>query len=604
MRTTASTLAHAFREVAARFPERTAVTAPDGELTYRRLDERSDALAGRLAGRGVQPGDVVSLLAPRGTGLIVGMVGILKAGAAYLPIDPEYPETRVSWMVRDSGSRALVSVSDVIAGLSRPVDAKVVLLDPPSAEAGTEPPAGVPGDADSVAYVIYTSGSTGEPKGVQVEHRSVLHLFEATKDMFKFRETDVWSVFHSAAFDFSVWEIWGALLYGGQMVLVPRETTRSDRAFHGLLREHGVTVLNQTPSAFRLLSAADEHAEHKLDALRLVILGGERLDPPALRPWLERYGDENPRLVNMYGITEATVHASYRPLGHADLAGDGPSPIGSPLPGITFHVLDDDQAPVPPGVPGELYIEGPQITRGYLNRPHLDAERLRGPDGPDGVPRRRLRTGDRVVMAPSGDYRYLGRVDDQIQLRGYRIEPGEIESVLSGFPEVAQAAVVPRDYGEGDVRLTAYVTGPGAGPALGTALRERVAATLPQHMCPSHYVVLDELPLTVNGKVDRDRLPDPEHLDGDDRAAGHRGTEERVSEIWRTILNVPEIPLDADFFHLGGNSLSLLRMFTRVNTAFGIDMDITVLVGGATVRNLSAQINLVTAETAGAQAAG
>lgn len=502
MRREERTLVTAFESAVERFADRVAVSAPDSELTYQRLNEEASVLAGRLAKFGVGPGQAVTLLAPRTTGLVVGILGILKAGAAYVPVDPAYPSARVNWTIRDSKSPVVVSTAQAATVLGDP-EADVLLLDQvPARTTGRQRCKATSRD---VAYIIYTSGSAGEPKGVQVEHHSVLRLFETTRDWFEFDEDDVWSVFHSAAFDFSVWEIWGALLFGGRLVLVPQDVTRSPESFHELLRRQQVTILNQTPSAFRHLADADAASACRLDDLRLVVLGGDRLDVATLAPWMQRYGDERPRLVNMYGITEAVVHATYRPLTLADLSRDGPSPIGLPLPGMTFHLKDGQGAPAAPGTPGELFIEGPALARGYLARPELTAERFLTGQSADG-PTRLLRTGDQLVVLPSGEYGYLGRVDDQLKIRGYRIEPGEIEAFLHRQPEVAQAAVIAHDYGNGDVRLIAYVVAATDAPDLSATLREQAAGHLPQHMRPSGYIVVDELPLTLNGKIDRARL--------------------------------------------------------------------------------------------------
>ena len=590
------TLTDMFQDVVERFPDKVAVTTAQGELTYRQLNARADALGHRLTRTGVRPGAVVALLAPRNADLLVGMLGILKAGAAYLPIDPGSPAERIRWTVQDSQSLVVVSTSALSAPLSG-LDADVVLLDglpaaPSRADRGELPSAG----SDDLAYVIYTSGSTGLPKGVQVEHRSVVRLFDVTQPFFGFDENDVWSAFHSAAFDFSVWEIWGALLFGGRLVMVPQQTARSPKDFHALLLAQGVTVLNQTPSAFRRLAAVEARDLQPLPLLRTVVLGGEKLDPATLRPWVERHGDEHPRLVNMYGITEATVHSTYRPLLRADLEGEGPSPIGEPLPDLAFHVLDEDELPVVEGEPGELYIEGPGLARGYLGRPELDKERFIELVGADGLPHRCYRTGDRIVALPGGGYGYLGRTDDQVKIRGHRVEPGEIESLINRHPDVAQSVVLPHDYGEDDVRLIAHVASRTAGPALAAVLAERTAAALPAHMRPSRYVVLPELPLTLNGKVDKARLPSPEGTGASAQELGAPGssptcTEERIAEVWRVVLDVPRVERDADFFDLGGTSLSLLRMFNRVNEVFGLDLDITVLIDGATVRLLGRHVD-------------
>ncbi|MEU4888501.1 amino acid adenylation domain-containing protein [Streptomyces xinghaiensis] len=602
------TLVELFDSRAAQFPDRVAVTADDGDLTYRELNRRSGLLAAELRAAGAGPGTTVVLPAPRGARLLIGVLGILKAGAAYVPVDPGDPPERIAWTVRDSGAAVIVTTPER-AGTVVGHEARVVLLDQPAAEpaAGAEPSAegaakGAAPTAGSPAYVIYTSGSTGVPKGVPVEHHQVVRLFEATRERFGFDENDVWTLCHSAAFDFSVWEMWGALLFGGRLVVVPLETVRSPDALHELLRRERVTVLNQTPSAFGRLAAADARSPERLTSLRVVVFGGARLEPAMLRDWFERHGDESPRLVNMYGLTEATVHASYRPLGVGDLDAHGASPIGHPLPGLVFHVLGDDGRPVAEGEPGELYIEGAGLARGYLGRPDLNKERFVDHTAPDGTVRRCYRTGDRVVALPGGGYGYLGRTDDQMKIRGYRVEPGEIEAVLVRHEAVSAAAVLPHDYGGSDVRVVAYVESGARAETLAPELGEAAGAALPPHMRPSAYVVLPELPLTRNGKVDKDRLPAPVagaasapvHIaagDGDGDGPELAATERRVAGIWQSVLDVSEVPADADFFDLGGTSLSLLRMFEQVNEAFGIDLEITVLIDGATVRALARHVD-------------
>jgi syringomycin synthetase protein SyrB1 len=599
----ARTIARAFRGAVEQFPDRTAVTAPDGDLTYRELDARTDALAEELQRAGARRDTPVTLLTPRGTDLVVGMLGILKAGAAYLPIDSEYPPARIAWTVRDSGSRLAVvttATAHLLTGTRQRPGTRVVTLDDvPTAPTGSTVP-DTAGDGHDLAYVLYTSGSTGDPKGVLVEQHSVLRLFDAVRRQLAFDEHDVWSMFHSAAFDFSVWEIWGPLLSGGRLLIVPREVARAPEAFRELLRAEGVTVLSQTPSAFHGLVAADLRTGADPGALRLVVLGGEALDVPALRPWIDRYGTDRPRLVNMYGITEATVHASYRRLDRTDLDRHGPSPIGAPLADLSFHLLGDDGRPPAAGEPGELFIEGPGLARGYLDRPELEAERFVAHVGADGVRHRRLRTGDRVVALPEGGYGYLGRVDDQLKIRGHRVEPGEIEAVLAGHGEVRRAVVVPHDYGDADVRLVAYVQSAAAPESLAAELAARAGELLPAYMCPSRYVTLTELPLTANGKVDKGRLPAPRSAAGPAGPAGTTlGTAERIAGIWRSVLDVPHVGEDEDFFTLGGTSLSLVRMFARVNEEFATDLDITVLIDGATVGALTPHVDAALAQRAG-----
>ncbi|OLZ74781.1 alanine-phosphoribitol ligase [Streptomyces sp. IMTB 2501] len=589
-----------FEDVVARFPDRVAVTAEDRELTYQELDHRAAAVARRLREAGVGTGSLVALLVPRTSRLVVGLLGILKSGAAYVPVDPGYPRERIAWTLKDSGVTHLVT-TDELSGPLGDLGVDVLVLD--ESATASEPPADAgPGD---LAYVIYTSGSTGVPKGVEVEHRHVVRLFDVTRGWYGFDEHDVWSLFHSVAFDFSVWEFWGALLFGGRLVVVSQESARSPEAFHELLREQRVTVLNQTPSAFVRLAAVDETARHPLTALRVVVFGGERLEPAALRGWFDRHGGERPRLVNMYGITEATVHASYRPVTADDIGASGVSPIGVPLPDLGFHVLDEHGRPVADGSPGELYLSGAGLARGYLGRPELNKERFVEVPGPDGTLLRCYRTGDRVRALADGGYGYLGRADDQMKIRGYRIEPGEIEAVLVQHAEVSAAVAVAHDYGAGDLRIVAHVASGTPADVLAPRLGERAAAVLPPHMRPSAYVVLPELPLTLNGKVDKARLPEPTAEAAlapvavtPDTAGELTGSERRIALIWQSVLELPEVGRDTDFFDLGGTSLSLLRMFGQVNEEFGTDLDITVLIEGATVEALARHVDAALSGTA------
>ncbi|MFD4763041.1 amino acid adenylation domain-containing protein [Streptomyces sp. NPDC058439] len=446
-----------FEEVAARRPDTTAVTFGESALSYRELNTRANRLAHHLRDLGVGPDVLVALCLPRSEQMVIGLLAVLKAGGAYVPLDPASPSERLAHALADSAPHAVLTDGPLPEGTA---SGDVPLIDL-RADAGrwatapnTDPPDQAAGPG-SLAYVIYTSGSTGTPKGVMVEHRNVTRLFKATRDWFRFGEDDVWTLFHSFAFDFSVWEIWGALLHGGRLVIVPEPTTRDPREFHALLCAEGVTVLNQTPSGFRQLIAAqgEDSAAHRL---RTVVFGGEALDIAALRPWLSRPVNRATELVNMYGITETTVHVTYRPLSEADLDGTG-SPIGVHIPDLRTYVVDRHGRPAPVGAVGELYVGGAGVARGYLNRPELTAERfLRDPfrDEPDA---RVYRTGDLARRLPDGTLEYLGRNDQQVKVRGFRIELGEIEARLGAHEGVEDARVLLRDYGDEDQRLVGYV---------------------------------------------------------------------------------------------------------------------------------------------------
>jgi len=583
-----------FAATAEAFADRPAVSAPDGGLTYHDLARASDGLAGRLSALGAGPETVIGLYLSRSTQMVVGVVGIVKSGGAYLPIDPSAPAERLRWLLADSGAGIVVTESALADRLDGYAGAVVVLDGPDRAPSV---PVTSPRHGKDLCYVIYTSGSTGTPKGVMVEHHSVVRLFESTQHWYGFDEHDTWAMFHSIAFDFSVWEMWGALLHGGHLVVVSHDTARSPADLLTLLADARVTVLNQTPSAFRQLMAAEATSMADLPALRLVIFGGERLDIASIGPWIARRGDLVPQLVNMYGITEATVHASYRRIRATDLSAPEISPIGEPLPDLGFVVVDPTGAPVGPGGAGELCISGPGVARGYLGRAELTAERFVVPGSGDSAGARRLRTGDLVRGDGEGGYVYIGRDDDQIKVRGYRIEPREVEVILERHPLVDASVLRAWDFGDGDTRLVAYLV-----PSVGVAgdverwraLQAELAATvtevLPRHMCPSAYVVLAALPVTTNGKVDRAALPRPPPLCSSRLGDGFTPTQSAIATVWREVMGVDVTSPEDDFFDLGGTSLALVRMFTHVNILFGTDLEITVLLDGATVGNLAASV--------------
>ncbi|MGW4407595.1 amino acid adenylation domain-containing protein [Nonomuraea sp. NPDC004702] len=543
-----------FAERAAKAPDRIAVTCGAEEITYGDLDARADRLACLLQAAGTGPGVLVGLCADRGIDLVAGLLAILKAGGAYVPIDPGYPAGRTAYLLEDSGVRTVVTTSGVAGRLGGVLPGEVVLAD-------AEPPEGRPAATardEDLAYVIYTSGSTGAPKGVLVEHRNVVRLLERTEQWFGFGDDDVWTLFHSVSFDFSVWELWGALLYGGRLVIVPADVARSPESLRRLLVAEGVTVLNQTPSAFRHLVAADARQEEPSPyRLRRIVFGGERLDVELLAPWIDRYGDEHPQLVNMYGITETTVHVTYRRVRAADLGHPELSPIGVPIPDLRLDVLDEHGRPA---TTGNLHVSGPGLARGYLDRPELTAERFRvAPDGG-----RRYDSGDVVTRLPGGEYAYLGRSDDQIKVRGFRLEPREIELCLLGHPGVAHAVVAHRDYGEGDVRLLAFVVPDGdPGPDLIDQLTERAASRLPAHARPSTYHIVSEIPMTPQGKADRAALA---------RSAQASSAAKVVQRIAEDVLERDEVPPRVDLFDLGATSLAMTRIIAQVNERFGLEL--------------------------------
>ncbi|WP_369263203.1 amino acid adenylation domain-containing protein [Streptomyces sp. R35] len=568
-----------FAARAARLPDRTAVVCEDERLTYQELDERSTALALALAERNVRPGDRVGVCLERGLDLVVALLAVLKAGAAYVPLDPGYPQDRLAFIAEDTG--LATAVTDRDPALLPP---GLTLLPPTAVPTGPgrELPAA---DPERAAYVIHTSGSTGTPKGVVVRHRNVTALLAATAgpEGFAFDEHDAWSFFHSFAFDFSVWEIWGCLLTGGRLVVVPHWSARDPERFHALLARERVTVLNQTPSAFAQLLAADESADVPL-SVRLLIFGGEPLEPALLLPWFDRYPERVCRAVNMYGITETTVHCTWRTLTRAD-ALSGTRSVGRALPGWRLYVLDEEGRPAAPGVPGEIHVSGAGVAAGYLNRPELTEGRfVRGrlAERPDEL---LYRSGDRGRLLPDGELEHLGRLDDQVKIRGHRIELGEIRGTLLAHPAVTAAAAVVRDaHDAAAARIDAYLVTPEQ-RADTAEIRQWLAERLPAHVLPATLTVVPALPLTANGKLDTARLPAPSPRQAPARpaeepsgraaspaptgphsaarrtggTAGAPDTAHQLCEVWQQLLGVP-VGVDDNFFEMGGNSLLAVRL--------------------------------------------
>nr|BFE60206.1 hypothetical protein GCM10020063_047320 [Dactylosporangium thailandense] len=596
----AATLPAWFEARAAATPDAVAVVFGDTELSYGQLNARANRLARALVERGAGPERFVAVLLPRSVDMIVAVLAVLKAGAAYLPVEPALPARRIELMLNDVEPVAIVTASTVDDPVAH--RARIVLDDPDTAAALRARPGGDLADGERVApllaqhpaYVIYTSGSTGNPKGVLVAHRSVVSLMSGTRDTYRFGPDDVWAMVHSLAFDVSVWEIWGALLHGGRLVVVPAEVTRSPADLLDLLAAHRVTVLNQTPSAFYELLRADRPGERPL-ALRTIVFAGEALSFERVRDWYAGRPHDPARLVNMYGITETTVHTTTLAL-DAGLVTDFPSRslIGRAIPGLAVLVLDAGLRPVPPGVTGELYVVGPQLARGYLNRPALTAERFVA--CPFGAPGERMyRSGDLGRWRADGSLEYLGRADQQVKIRGFRIEIGEVETVLAEHPGIAHAAVVAREDVAGDRRLVGYVVpGPALDPRaaaeLPGRLRRHAGARLPEYMVPAAVVVLDRLPLTVNGKLDRRALPAPDYAAASTRRAARTVREELLCDAFAAVLGLAAVGVDDNFFDLGGHSLLATRLVAHVRAVLGVELTVRTLFESPSAAALAAAL--------------
>lgn len=597
----AATLQSLFSISARQHAESIAVQCDEHSLSYRKLNSQADRVAHHLVQLGVGSDTLVGLFLDRTHLLVVGLVGIVKAGGAYLPIDLAYPPDRMAYMLEDARAPVLLSQRS-LADKIPTSQAKVLFIeDLLEAPEPTAPAVfnAAPGSPEDLAYVIYTSGTTGKPKGSMITHRNVVRLFSQTEAWFGFGPRDVWTLFHSIAFDFSVWELWGALLYGGKLVVVPYLQSRSPKAFYQLLSEQRVTVLNQTPSAFRQLMSAEESEPPRPLALRTVIFGGEALDLKSLEPWFDRHGDSTPRLINMYGITETTVHVTYRPVSRRDVSSG--SVIGLPIPDLHLLLLDSRRHPVPIGVPGEIHVAGPGLARGYLHRPELTADRFIPHPFPSTPDERLYRTGDLARWLPNGDIEYLGRIDHQVKIRGFRIELGEIEAGVSSHPSVAEGLALVREDVAGDKRLVAYwVARRDASIPTDLELRQHLRRSMPEYMIPSAFVQLPSFPLTAHGKVDRKALPPPQESA---TAAGVLPTppkgalEETIAQVCRTFLQREHLGVEDNFFDVGAHSILLVRIHQKLVEVLNREFPLVDLFQHTSVRTLAQHLSAKTGGT-------
>jgi amino acid adenylation domain-containing protein len=577
-----------FETQALKTPDAVAVVDVDGTaVTYAELNAAANTLAWLLIERGVGAEVRVALVLERSLRQVVAILAVLKAGGTYVPIDPSYPASRIGYVFADSTAAMVLTTGDLAGEL--PVEVgPLLLLD--TLEPGIEASPGLEIQPEQAAYVIYTSGSTGMPKGVVVSHRNVARLFSETQPTFHFGPDDVWTLFHSYSFDFSVWEMWGAWRYGGRLVLVSREVSRAPGRFLELVEREGVTVLNQTPSAFFQLAQADADRPGGIPKLRYVILGGETVDPASLAAWYARHPDTTPVVINGYGITETTVFDTFRRLDSSLAVPGTASLIGDAIADLRASVLDDDLLPVTPGKAGELHLSGAGVTRGYLGRPSLTAQRF-VPD-PDGEPGSRMyRTGDLVRWPEGGELEYIGRADNQVKIRGFRIELGEIEVAVAGCPLVDQAAVLVR---EDDKSLVAFVIpARGADPAeLPARVRDWVGERLPRHMIPTSVLPMAEFPLTVNGKLDRAALLAPRP--GGTVGATATDTEHQVAAIWADVFDT-DISGLADFLELGGHSLVAARITARVRSELRTDVEVHDLYDNPKLADFAARVEALRA---------
>ncbi|MBR6826195.1 MAG: amino acid adenylation domain-containing protein, partial [Oscillospiraceae bacterium] len=552
-----ATLVDLFREQVMKTPDRMAVSFEEKQLTYEELDRKSDAIAAWLHTMGVGKGSLVPMYMERGIEMIVGIYGILKAGAAYVPINTVYPRDRVEYILRDCGGTVLLTGRTEL-----PLQVNIPQLNLVTFEYDRKLTETVTliVDPEDLAYIIYTSGTTGNPKGVMICHRNVVRLMRNSQFQFDFNEQDVWMMFHSYGFDFSVWEIYGATLFGGKLVVVGEETAKDSHALKALMLKEGVTVLNQVPSSFFNLQRACNGNENF--KVRYLIFGGEALHPAKLEPWHSWY--PNCKIVNMYGITETTVHVTYREIGEKEIRA-GISDIGSAIPTLKVYILQGDTL-CGIGVPGELCVSGEGLAHGYLNLPELTCEKfIPNPFGEG----RLYRSGDLARWLPDGNLEYLGRIDEQVKIRGFRIELGEIETGIRRSQGVRDCAVVLKKDTMGEAAIYAYIVGEGEIDF--GKIRNALRASMPEYMIPAYMMQIPALPTTRNGKLDRKALPDFTGKSSSEYIPARNPREQILCSLFSEILGLERIGVDQSFFELGGHSLRAVELATQIRKEFGVE---------------------------------
>ena len=543
-----------------------------GRITYSELNVRANRIAHFLIGVGSGPEVPIGIFANRGPETVIGILAILKAGSSYVPLDPSNPDERLKLIVEDAQIEILLTQASLDHRCAFPA-VRRCHMDMAQCQNQPEQNPLLKVVPENLAYIIYTSGSTGRPKGVTLPHQQVIRLLDATQPGFQFGKQDIWTLFHSCAFDFSVWELWGPLTYGGSLVMVPYWVARSPKTFLSLLWCQGVTVLNQTPSAFQQIIPIVAAEIPELRHLRLVIFGGEALIPAKLAGWFEATRGCSARLVNMYGITETTVHVTSHRVVFQETAAHT-IPIGRPIADLSLYLLDTYLNPVTKGVPGEICVTGPGLARGYLGRAGLTAERfLPNPFG--GAGSRLYRSGDLASYDEQAQLNYMGRSDRQVKLRGFRIELGEIEAVLASQTGVNEVAVLIYEETATRQLLLAYVVADAGAELKGSDLRKTMAGRLPDYMIPSQFIFLDRMPTTTNGKLNRKALPKPDQPKQQDHPLSLSPLEEMVAAIWAEVLELERVGAKDHFFELGGHSLSATRVVSQIRETFGVELPLS-----------------------------
>jgi len=577
------TIVTVFEEQVTKVPEKIALVCGEIEVTYQELNNQANQLANYLLKQGVERDSVIGIIFDRTIDMIVGILGVLKAGCGYMPIDPTYPASRIQYILKDSETK-LVIISEKYVNLVEGIDLNIVSYELVYKNLPCENPV-IKIQPTNLAYIIYTSGTTGNPKGVMIEHRNVINLVLNDYTTYEFSNEDVWTLFHSYCFDFSVWEMYGALLTGAKLVIVPKETTQSPNEFLKVLTEQQVTVLNQTPTAFENLLKTEKIFSNAELKLRYVIFGGEALKPTVLKEFKEVYPAV--KLINMYGITETTVHVTMKELALEDMILNI-SNIGTAIPGYKIYVMNTFGQLAPIGVIGELYVGGEGVTRGYLHKPELTKQRLlKDPFSQDG---RIYKSGDLARWLPSGELEYIGRADYQVKIRGHRIELGEVEARLLDCKKIIAARVIVRNDVNQMDSICAYVVSKEELDV--SEIRAELRNYLPDYMLPPFFIQLKELPLTSNGKVDIKSLPKPKIITKRQQVKPANEIEAVLVHIWSEVFGVAELEVSVEhnLFEIGGNSINIIRIQDKLEQSYGIDIPIAVFFQYTTIRTMAAYI--------------
>lgn len=573
-----------FEELVKISPNNIAISYNDDKVTYLELSRQSNSIANQLLEKKVHKNKLIGVYMNRSPELISVILSILKMGCAYVPLDPMQPVERINYIVKDAGIEVIISEKILQKQL---VFDNVSVICVEDIEKTVEFPPTVKIELETLAYVIYTSGSTGNPKGVKVSHNNVLRLFSSTQEQFNFKSKDKWTLFHSYAFDFSVWEIFGALLNGGELVIVPYEISRTPRLFYSLLIDKKITVLNISPSAFKLIRFVDEE-EKGILSLSYIICGAEALDIYNLKSWYENHDDQFPQIVNMYGITEITVHGTIKFLKKEDSYTLSKSNIGIPISDMSIYILDQNLQLVPDGVVGEMYIAGEGISEGYLNKKELTSEKFI--DNPFALGKM-YKSGDLARRNKNGELEYIGREDDQIKIRGFRVEIGEVESQIGMMDTIKNVVVISKYNEKNGAFLIAYIVRKERVTTFNeSTFKKELRKKLPEYMIPTSIIELDSIPMTGNGKVDKKSLPDQNFQMNHIIQKPRNSVELRLLDIWIDIFGHENISITDDFFEIGGHSIMAVMLMDTIRKIFNKEYMISYLLTNSTIERLATGI--------------